>query len=111
MNKRTIGYAGEKLVWDHYLWSGYQHVMSNFTIRGGEIDIIMENADTTVFIEVKVVNHIDDIFDYVTEKKLYFLRKTIAHYCQQNTTKALIRVDVVFVKDGKIWEIYENIGS
>lgn len=110
MNKRIIGYAGERLVWEHYLGQGYTHVMSNFTVRGGEIDLIVENEETTVFVEVKVVDHIDDLFGYVTEKKLYFLHKVIERYCQDHETKDALRIDVVFVKAGKIVEIYENVG-
>lgn len=73
-------------------------MVSNFTIRGGEIDIIVESESTTVFIEVKVVDHIDDLFGYVTEKKLYYLRKTIAHYMYENIVRSNIRIDIVFVK-------------
>lgn len=110
MNKRKIGYAGETLVLEHYIAEWYTHIMSNFTVRGGEIDLIVENNETTVFVEVKVVDHIDDLFGYVTEKKLYFLHKVIQRYCQDHETKDSLRIDVVFVKAGKIIEIYENVG-
>jgi len=60
---------------------------------------------------VKVIDHIDDLFGYITEKKLYFLRKAIAYYCHAHPTKNTIRIDVAFVKEGKIVEIYENIGG
>ncbi len=85
--------------------------MSNFTIRGGEIDVIVENADTTVFIEVKVVDYIDDLFGYVTEKKLYFLHKAIEYYKYRHGVKTNSRIDVAFVKNDKIVEIYENVGA
>lgn len=71
----------------------------------------MENETTTVFIEVKVVDGMDDLFGYVTEKKLYFVHKTIAHYMRDYETKQNIRIDVVFVKRGKIFEVYENVGG
>ena len=111
MDRRQKGYAGEELVLKNYLARGYDHLVSNFTIRGGEIDIIVENDDTTVFVEVKVINHIDDIFGYVTDKKLYFLRKAIEHYMIEQPTKPQIRLDVVFVKGDQIVEAYENVGG
>lgn len=111
MNRRKTGYAGEELVAQYYKDKGYTHLHSNFTIRGGEIDLIVENTTTTAFIEVKVVDHIDDLFGYVTEKKLYYLRKTIAYYMREYPTKSDIRIDVVFVKNGSIYEVYENVGG
>ncbi|MBP6910472.1 hypothetical protein KBC03_02635 [Patescibacteria group bacterium] len=71
----------------------------------------MEGEDVTIFIEVKVVDHIEDLFEYVTEKKLYFLHKTIANYAHNYPTKPNVRLDVVFVKDGKVFEVYENVGG
>lgn len=111
MNKRQKGYAGERVVVDYYINRGYQHIVNNFTIRGGEIDCVMEGEKVTVFIEVKVIDTIEDIFDYVTEKKLYFLHKCIAQYCQEHAVKEDVRLDVVFVRDGKVSEVYENVGG
>lgn len=109
MNKRQQWYEGEKLVLQNYLDRWYTHVMSNFTIRGWELDLIVENTDTTVFIEVKVVDHIDDLFGYLTQKKIYFLYKTIEWYRLKHSIRDIIRLDVVFVKNAQILEIYENI--
>lgn len=110
MNKRTKGSAGETLATEYYLSKWYTHIESNFTIRWGEIDLIVENDNTTVFVEVKVVDHIDDLFWYVTEKKLYFLHKTIEHYMREYETKKQIRIDVVFIQSMKIYQVYENVG-
>jgi putative endonuclease len=81
----------------------------NFTIRGGEIDIIVENEDTCVFVEVKVVDYVNDLFSYISPKKLQTLTKTIQAYVFKHPTHKEMRVDIAFVKDNCILEIYENV--
>lgn len=50
---RTTGAAAEKLA-DRYLRKqGYRHVQSNYTTQQGEIDLIMQDGPTIVFVEVK----------------------------------------------------------
>lgn len=53
MNKRTQGYIAEDLVKEYLSNHGYRFRESNYTIRGGEIDLIMEDGDEVVFVEVK----------------------------------------------------------
>jgi putative endonuclease len=47
------GRAAELLAQEVLLQRGYQIITTNFTCRGGEIDIIAQQGDTLCFIEVK----------------------------------------------------------
>jgi len=51
--KRRLGRRGEKLAKRYLKKQGYRHVTSNYSTRQGEIDLIMQDAETFVFVEVK----------------------------------------------------------
>lgn len=50
---REIGYIGEQAVAEFLVSNGYTILERNFTIRGGEIDIIAFKDGRLVFVEVK----------------------------------------------------------
>ena len=50
---KEIGYFGENYVCGFLIRHGYEIVKKNFTIRGGEIDIIAMKKDIIAFVEVK----------------------------------------------------------
>lgn len=107
--KKTIGYAGEKIVTEHYRNQWYTILDENYTIRGGEIDIIASNDKIIAFIEVKVINNIDDLQSFITSKKIYYLEKTIQHYIMTNHINKDPRLDVAFVKNNQIVDIFTNV--
>lgn len=109
MDKKAVGYAGEALVLQYYVDKGYTPREQNYTIRGWEIDCIVENERHIVFVEVKVVNHIDDLQSFITGKKLYYVQKTIEQYLHTHHIDKDPRLDIVFVKHGAIIEVFENI--
>lgn len=53
MKSREIGDIGEQTVCDYLQKSGYEIIKRNFTVRGGEIDIIAKKNGTVCFVEVK----------------------------------------------------------
>ncbi|MGN0690377.1 MAG: YraN family protein, partial [Oscillospiraceae bacterium] len=53
MKNKEIGYAGEKLVAEFLESRGCEILCRNFTIRGGEIDIVAKDGEYLVFVEVK----------------------------------------------------------
>lgn len=107
--KKRRGAAGEKIALQHYLDRGYTLIQKNYTKRGGEIDLILTQATTTIFVEVKVVNQFDSLMDYITPQKLQNLQKTIEAYTRKHNVKTSLRVDVVFVKWMDVIEVFENI--
>ncbi len=53
MNKKEKGYCGEEAAAEYLRSLGYEIAETNYTVRGGEIDIIALDGNTLVFIEVK----------------------------------------------------------
>lgn len=53
MTTREIGYCGEEAAAEYLRRLGYEIVETNYTVRGGEIDIIALCENTLVFAEVK----------------------------------------------------------
>ena len=58
-SKKAKGYHGEQLAIDHFLQEGFSLVEQNYTIVGGELDVIMKNDQTRLFVEVKVVDSLE----------------------------------------------------
>lgn len=109
MEKKEKGYRWEKIVLEYYLSNWWSLVDQNYTIPGGEIDLILEKDQIIIFCEVKVVDNTEDLAGYVSQKKLQTLKKTVESYCQKNNVEKDIRLDLIFVKHWKILESYENI--
>jgi putative endonuclease len=52
-HRRRLGRIGERLALEHLERRGYRLVAANHRTRHGEIDLIVCDADTLVFVEVK----------------------------------------------------------
>ncbi len=109
MHKRAVGTRWEEVALQAYIDEGRRLVVRNFTMRGGEIDLIVENSSQLVFVEVKVVDSLNDLYDYITPVKLKHLTKTIERYLYTHPTDKQIQIDVVFVQQEKIIHQYRNI--
>ncbi len=111
MYKKQKGYIYEQIVKNFLLEKGWIFVESNFTMRGGEIDLIfLSPQNIYVFVEVRSVDYLDDIGGYITNKKLKNLVKTIEYYLlKHNMEEVERRLDVIFVKDWKILEHIPNV--
>jgi putative endonuclease len=51
--RQTLGVLGERLAAEHFERLGYAVVARRYRTRYGEIDLIVADADTVVFVEVK----------------------------------------------------------
>jgi Holliday junction resolvase-like predicted endonuclease len=110
MSKKTLWYAAEQLVKQEYITRWWKFLHENRTIRGGEIDLILQSSSEVVFVEVKCVDHTDDLHNYITRSKLRTLHRSIATYHHRiGVPKShIMRVDVVFVKDNAILHIFDH---
>ncbi len=110
-NKKQIWYKNEELVKQYYLSNWYELIKWNYTIQWWEIDLLMRKWWELVVIEVKTVNHIDELDNYITPKKIWFLQRTLENFLQNIDESWIedIRMDVVFVKNNQILEIYEDV--
>jgi putative endonuclease len=70
MNNRTKGKEGEEIAKQYYLDQGYTLIQENFTIRGGEIDVLMKKGRLLVALEVKNLDSINEFNNYIHPKKL-----------------------------------------
>ena len=53
MNTREIGAFFEEKCCEYLLQNGYEILRKNYTVRGGEIDIIAKKGEVISFVEVK----------------------------------------------------------
>ena len=106
---KQSGKKAEQIVEQYYLDKGYYLLNRNYTIPGGEIDLVFESEQEVIFIEVKLVDYAQHPEYLISKKKLSFLERTIENYCYKKEVEKNIRLDIVFVKEGKIREIYENV--
>ena len=98
-------YKGEWVALDWYIQKWYCFLDKNFTIRGGEIDLIVENESFIVLIEVKVVDSIEEWSGYLS------VERSIEEYCYRKWIEKEIRLDLVFVKNQQVIEVFENISN
>lgn len=112
--KKQQGKYGEDLACKFLAGSGYEIVQRNFLIRGGEIDIVAIDGETTVIVEVKLRGSDDfgTAAESVTPSKIKSLVKTTKFYALEKNIRGLLRIDLIAIdfKDGKpVIEHIQNI--
>lgn len=107
--KKDKGDEWEALVAEYYQNAWHTLLAKKYKIQNGELDLIFENNELLTFVEVKVVDQMDDLFDYVTPKKLGTVKKTIERYLLKHPTAKPYVLDVVFVRNNSILEVYEDV--
>lgn len=111
LDLKAKGRRGEAISRRHYELHNYRILDQNFTIPGGEIDLIATNDKEVVFVEVKVVDGIDDRNHYLSPRKIEALNRAIETYCSNHDIEKEIRLDVVFIQWGAVIEVYENVSN
>lgn len=103
MNNRKLGNFGEDAVCDYLLSNNLNIIKRNYTIKGGEIDIIALKDDIIAFIEVKTrdKNAIISGFEAITKAKKLRIMKTAQHYFCNNICDFQPRFDVAVVETEK----------
>ena len=109
MYKKDKGDEWENIVSNYYQDLWYTLIERKYTISWWELDLIFHKNNRLTFVEVKVVNHIEDLQNYVTSKKLWHVKHTIEYYLLNHPTDQEYTLDVVFVRDNSILEVYENV--
>ncbi len=116
MDRRTLGNWGEEKALRHLMDQGYHLLACNWRTREGEIDLVMEQDLTIVFIEVKTrkTDRFGSPEESITPGKQKRLRKTCLAYLQENDYENRDwRIDVVAIESARTGEItrldhYEN---
>lgn len=98
-NSRDIGDIGEDYVCGYLKENGYEILERNFTVRGGEIDIIASQGNKIAFVEVKTrkVGALTTGESAITYTKKQRLIKTAKVYLAKRNIKAFCRFDVAVV--------------
>jgi putative endonuclease len=84
--QKKIGNLGEAIASEFLQAKGYQYLEQHFTTRFGELDLVMQEGDTIVFVEVKT--RTSDTFGLpevsVTQEKIEKLQKSALLWLQAN---------------------------
>lgn len=98
--RRKAGNIGEDAVCGFLVRHGYEIIKRNFTIRGGEIDIIAEKADIIAFVEVKTrtIGSMTSAEEAVDLRKQRLIIRTAQAYLQNAAQPLQCRFDVAVVE-------------
>lgn len=104
--RRKAGNIGEDAVCGFLVRHGYEIIKRNFTVRGGEIDIIAEKADIIAFVEVKTrtIGSMTSAEEAVDLRKQRLIIRTAQAYLQNVAQPLQCRFDVASVEteSGKV---------
>ncbi len=96
-NRSTKGKIAEELARDYLKNNGLRFIDKNFNSRYGEIDLIMQDQNSLVFIEVRYRKNQDygGAKASVTFSKQQKIQKTALYYMQQKGREFNARFDVI----------------
>lgn len=102
MTTKKIGDAAELQALQFLLKNGLRLLRKNYRCYFGEIDLIMQEQDTIVFVEVRKRSRVDfgTAFDSVNAKKRHKLIKTATLFLQMNNWlyKVNSRFDIIAIQ-------------
>lgn len=86
MQSKTSGQIAEQLACDYLKQQGLKLITRNYHCRRGEIDLIMRDGNTLVFIEVRYrrSQRFGGAIESVTRDKMTKIITTAEHYIQQS---------------------------
>ncbi len=99
-SERAVGGIGENAVCRFLENNGYEILDRNYTIRGGEIDIIAKKGDVIAFVEVKSRrrNALSSGEESITPSKRKHIIKTAECYFSRLAEPCSCRFDVAVVE-------------
>jgi putative endonuclease len=107
------GHAAENKARAHLEAKGYKFLCANFRTRLGELDLVMKQKDTVVFVEVKARKNLSFglPFEAVTVSKQHRITKAALEYIKQKNLQGTpARFDVVSIDHERV-EHLENAFS
>jgi len=106
MNKggTNIGADAEQAAADYLVRQGLKLVTRNFHCRGGEIDLVMQEGATLVFVEVRSRSRADfgGAAESITPTKQGRIILAARHYLAQFNVDAPCRFDAVLLQAGRM---------
>jgi putative endonuclease len=98
--KPSLGQQGERLAEEYLTKKGWRLIARQFNAIPGEIDLIMEDGDTLVFIEVKArtTDRYGSPYEAVDDAKQHHIVQTALYYLkQQAQLERRSRFDIVSI--------------
>lgn len=97
--RKIIGNKAEDQACAYLLSKGLKLIVRNFSTKAGEVDLIMQDDDTFVFVEVRYRKNNDfgGAAMSVTPAKQKRIIKAALVYQQKNAPQAAMRFDVVAI--------------
>ena len=98
MKKKQFGNLGEKLAAKYLKEKNYAIIEKNFTISGGEIDIIAKKNDAYIFVEVKTRQNESwqEIEETLTDLKINFVTNAAEEWLlRQNLNDVFWQIDFI----------------
>lgn len=97
MTTTRIGRDAEDRAQAHLIDAGLRSVTRNYRCRGGEIDLIMRDGDTLVFVEVRYRRHpaFGGALGSIDQRKRQRLHLAASHYLQRSGWRGPCRFDVI----------------
>lgn len=98
-SKQQLGASGELQARKHLESKGLKLIVANARTRFGEIDLIMQDGGTLVFVEVKTRTGADQGVpeEAVTPQKLHHTIRAAEAYLQEHQLDTAWRIDVVAI--------------
>ncbi len=102
--KQVEGMSGEDQALAHLQQQGLMLITRNFRCKTGEIDLIMREQQTLVFVEVRkrAPGSLVSAVDSITPAKQRRLWLTAQFYLQRFATLPPCRIDVVAIDGGQV---------
>lgn len=100
----NTGAAAEQAAADYLVQQGLRLVARNFHCRGGEIDLVMRDGATLVFVEVRARSRADfgGAAASITAIKQARIILAARHYLALHKVDAPCRFDVVLLQAGRL---------
>lgn len=102
MSRKSDGNLGEQQACDYLKQQGLQLVEANFSCDIGEIDLVMQDQDTLVFVEVKyrANENLATVVEQISENQCRRIRQVAQFYlikAKYNEHLTNLRFDVVAI--------------
>ena len=102
---RASGLSSENLAAEWLAERGFHILERNFTVKGGEIDLVCDDAGTLVFVEVRARKSNDfgspvETISATKRRRLILAAKL--YLLQRNIVERACRFDVVAIEDGHV---------
>ncbi|MDY5731086.1 MAG: YraN family protein [Eubacteriales bacterium] len=108
-----IGLMGEQIALAFLLQCNYTHIASRYKTRFGEIDLIMQQGDTLVFVEVKYrqKGEAGDGLLAITARKQARFLQACEEYLYQTDWQGHVRIDAIEIIGTQVQHLQNVMGN